>query len=299
MRILCIGHVAFDTTVLTDSYPVENTKNVVPKKVECGGGPSSNAAYLLGCWGCDVEFIGVVGNDYQGQKVKEEFDQVHVDTSHLKLKDDYSTSTSFIIANTTIGSRTILTYHSKSITYGELGEIKKPDLILLDGREYELSKKVLETYPDAISVIDASHTTEETIGLSKMVDYIVCSHEFAEGMTNVSLKRKDKDTLKQCYQKMEEIFHNHIVITLEATGSLYKEEDQLKIMPTIKVKAVDSTGAGDLYHGGFVYGLSQKLPLEKVVRIATVAGGLAVTKVGGRYSVASKEEMRNYIADFK
>ena len=80
---------------------------------------------------------------------------------------------------------------------------------------------------------------------------------------------------------------------------MYKENDQLKIMPSISVVAVDSTGAGDLYHGGFVYGLSKKLPLEKIVRIATVAGGLAVTKVGGRNSVATKEEMRAYIDDFE
>lgn len=299
MRILCIGHAAYDTTFLTDAYPIENTKNVVEQKVECGGGPACNAAYLLGCWGTDVEFIGSVGNDYQGKRIKEELDSVGVDTKNLLLRDHVSTTSSFIIANKKIGSRTILTYHPPKEPYDKEIEIVEPDLILLDGREYELSKKILEKYPNAISVIDASHTTEETITLSKMVDYIVCSHEFAEGMTHVSLKQKDKETLKECYQKMEEFFQNHIIITLEATGSLYKENDQLKIMPSISVVAVDSTGAGDLYHGGFVYGLSKKLPLEKIVRIATVAGGLAVTKVGGRNSVATKEEMRAYIDDFE
>ena len=70
-------------------------------------------------------------------------------------------------------------------------------------------------------------------------------------------------------------------------------------MPTISVKAVDSTGAGDLFHGAFTYGISKKLPLEKVMQIATVAGGISVTKIGGRNSVATKEEMRAYINDFE
>ena len=67
----------------------------------------------------------------------------------------------------------------------------------------------------------------------------------------------------------------------------------------MQVNAGDSTGAGDLYHGAFTYAISKKLPITKAVQIATVAGGISVTKIGGRNSVATKEEMRKYIHDFE
>lgn len=298
MRILCIGHAAYDITVPLDSYPIENTKNRVHNRIECGGGPACNAAYLLGCWGTDVEFIGVVGNDLYGKKIKQELDQVGVVTDNMQLNDDYTTTSSFIIANTSIGSRTILTYRPDDMKYQKKANMEEPDIILIDGQEYELSKEVLKKYPNAISIIDAGRHVKEVIELSHLVNYVVCSHEFAEELTGVSLKNADSKTLEQCFTKMEEIFGNHIIITLESMGSLYRDQT-IKLMPTIQVNAVDSTGAGDLYHGAFTYAISKKLPITKAVQIATVAGGISVTKIGGRNSVATKEEMRKYIHDFE
>ncbi len=298
MRILCIGHAAYDITVPLESYPIENTKNRVHNRIECGGGPACNAAYLLGCWGTDVEFIGVVGNDLYGKKIKQELDQVGVATDNMQLNDDYTTTSSFIIANTSIGSRTILTYRPDDMKYQKKANIEEPDIILIDGQEYELSKEVLKKYPNAISIIDAGRPVKEVIELSHLVNYVVCSHEFAEELTGVPLKNADSKTLEQCFTKMEHIFGNHIIITLESMGSLYRDQT-IKLMPTIQVNAVDSTGAGDLYHGAFTYAISKKLPITKAVQIATVAGGISVTKIGGRNSVATKEEMRKYIHDFE
>ena len=60
----------------------------------------------------------------------------------------------------------------------------EPDIILVDGQEYNASDKILKKYPKAISIIDAGRTTEEVIDLAKKVKYLVCSKDFAEKMTN-------------------------------------------------------------------------------------------------------------------
>ena len=73
MKILCLGHAAYDTTFPVENFPEENSKNRVPKKVECGGGPSSNSAYLLGKWGMETYIAAVVGNDEYGNRIKNEF----------------------------------------------------------------------------------------------------------------------------------------------------------------------------------------------------------------------------------
>ncbi|NLL44827.1 MAG: carbohydrate kinase family protein [Mollicutes bacterium] len=299
MKILCIGHAAYDITIPVDKYPVENTKNRVGMKVECGGGPASNAAYLLGKWHMDVYFAGVVGNDEYGKRIKKELDSVNVNTKYLQFSDGDETTSSFIIANQETGSRTILTYRDSDITMQPIELDFEPDVILMDGQEYEISKEILKKYPNAISIIDAGRPKPEIIELSKMVKYLVCSKEFAETITNIKIDYENQQTLIDLYQKMKEIFNNTIVVTLEAKGCLYEYENNIKIMPSIKVKAIDSTGAGDIFHGAFTYGIAKNMPFEKILKLSNVTAGLSVTRIGGRNSIFSLEEIKELYEEFE
>ena len=168
---------------------------------------------------------------------------------------------------------------------------EEPDIILIDGHEYEASKKLLEKYPKAISIIDAGRSKKEIIELSKIVNYVVCSKEFAEDVTGIKINYDDKVTLVNLYQNMESKFKGHIVITLEEKGCLYSLDGKIKIMPSIKVKTIDSTGAGDIFHGAFTYGIAKGFDFEKTLKYANIAGALSVTKVGGYKSIPSLEEM--------
>lgn len=299
MKILCIGHAAYDVTFPVEEYPIENTKNRVKARVECGGGPASNAAYLLGKWKMDTTFAGIVGNDEYGKKIEREFQSVNVDTRYLEISNECHTTASSIIANQQNGSRTILTYRPSEMRMHSISLDFDPDIILIDGQEYELSKQLLKRYPNAISIIDAGRPTEEIIELSKMVTYVVCSKNFAETITKVNLNYEDNQTIVNLYNKMKETFKNNIVITLEAKGCLYEYNNNIKIMPSIKVKPVDSTGAGDIFHGAFTYGIAKQIPFEKTLKIANIAGALSVTRVGGRNSIFSIEEMKEVYNEFE
>lgn len=299
MKILCIGHAAYDITIPLDAYPIENTKNRVSELVECGGGPASNGAYLLGKWGMDTTFAGIVGNDLYGKKIKEEFESVHVNTKYLEMSDEVKTTSSTIIANKSIGSRTILTYrpNTMKLTHFELDFT--PDVMLFDGQEPEMSKELLLKYPDMISVIDAGRPTEEIIELAKLSSYVVCSKEFAESVSEMSIDYDKMETLVALYKKMEQIFPGNIVVTLESKGCLYKNKGQILLMPALNVKAVDSTGAGDIFHGAFTYAIANQFDYEDVIRISNAAGALSVMKVGGRYSVPTKDEMKELFHEFR
>lgn len=299
MKILCIGHAAYDITIPLDEFVVENTKNRVEQRIECGGGPASNAAYLLGKWGCDVTFMGVVGNDEYGRYIKKELDSVNVNTDYLELSSEYKTTSSFIIANKSTGTRTILTYRPKQMKMKEIDLSFEPDIILMDGQEYTASDKLLEKYPNAISIIDAGRTTEEIIKLAKKVKYLVCSKDFAEKMTNEKFDFQNLNSLSIIYQKMKEIFKNEIIITLESQGVLYEHNHKLKLLAGIKKKAIDTTGAGDIFHGAFTYGISKKWEIEKVIRLANITAGLSVTKIGGRFSIFDLDEIKELYNEFK
>ena len=175
----------------------------------------------------------------------------------------------------------------------------EPDVILMDGQEYEISKEILNKYPNAISIIDAGRPKPEIIELSKMVKYLVCSKEFAETITNIKIDYENQQTLIDLYQKMKEIFNNTIVVTLEAKGCLYEYENNIKIMPSIKVKAIDSTGAGDIFHGAFTYGIAKNMPFEKILKLSNVTAGLSVTRIGGRNSIFSLEEIKELYEEFE
>lgn len=292
MKILCIGHATYDITYILDNFVIENTKNRVKNCVECGGGSASNAAYLLGKWGMDVYFAGIVGNDFYGNKIKEELESVNVNTDYIQISNEFKTTVSTIIVNKGIGSRTILTYKPESMKMKEFDLGFEPDVILLDGQEYEMSKLILKKYPKAVSIIDAGRVTEEILELSGMVDYLICSKNFAEEITKILIDLKNINTISSLYLKLKQTFNNQIIVTLENTGALYEINHKIKIMKSLSVKTADTTGAGDIFHGAFVYGVVQKLDLEDIIKISNITAALSVTEVGGRLSIPSKEKMK-------
>ncbi len=298
MKVICIGHAAYDITIPFAGYPIENSKNRVENRIECGGGPASNAAYLLGKWGIKTYFAGVIGDDRYGRIIKNEFKSVNVNTKYLETCSKHRTTSSFIIANIKTGSRTVLTYRPSSMGLRSFKLNFKPDFILLDGQEVEMSHYLLDKYKDSISVIDAGRATDDIIALARKVNYLVCSKEFAEDVTKIKIDYSNLNSLVVLFNKMEKIFNNTIVVTLEDKGCLYKINNEVKIMPSIKVQAVDSTGAGDIFHGAFIYGLVKQYDFEKILKISNVAGALSVTKIGGRFSVPSISEMKEIFDDF-
>lgn len=299
MKILCVGHITYDITFPIDNFPNENTKNRYHEKTECAGGPASIAAFLLGKWNQDVTIAGLIGNDEYGHKIKKEFSLNRVKTNNLILSGDDDTSHSIILANKTNGTRTIMMYVPKHKFLPPFTPTENPDLILLDGHEYEASKELLKKYPNAISIMDADRDKKEVVDLAREVNYLVCSKNFAEKITGIKIDFNDKLTLVQNYTKMETLFKNNIVITLEENGVLYKYNNQIKIMPTVKVKTIDSTGAGDIFHGAFVYGLANNFEYEKTLKFAVLASALSVTRVGSYKSIPTLEEMNDVYDEIK
>lgn len=291
MKVLCIGHASFDITMPMDFYPVENTKYRVNDVMKCGGGPASNAAYLLAKWGVETYFAGVVGNDEYGKKIKKEFKEIGVDTTYLELDKNSETTLSFIINNKKNGSRTILTNRGKKLELSKEIEIK-PDIILMDGEELKTCKKIIKENPEAISIIDAGSLRPTVLELAKLVDYVVCSKAFAEEYTGIRINIHDSEVMKTIFKKMRKEFKN-VVITLEGKGSVYQDDRKINLMPSLKVESVDSTGAGDIYHGAFAYGILNGFDMEKTILMSNIAGALSVTKLGGRNSMPTLKEVKD------
>jgi len=291
MKVLCIGHAAYDITIPFEGYPEENTKNRVTERVECGGGPASNAAYLLGKWGVETYFSGIVGNDKYGNIIKKEFESVNVDTTYLQMDDNVKTTSSFVLVNKNNGSRTLFTYRPEDYYMKMMDYNFTPDIILLDGQELELSLKAIKDFPKAITILDAGRVKESTMQLSKLVDYTIGSHDFAEVYTGIKMDLNTPSDIVNIFSKMKKDIKGNLIITFEEKGALYIEDNKVKLIPSIVRKAHDTTGAGDIFHGAFTYAVANNMELKKAIMISNIAGALSVEKVGGRYSIPTLSEV--------
>ncbi|MBE6140282.1 MAG: carbohydrate kinase family protein [Firmicutes bacterium] len=292
MKVLCIGHTSYDITCEVDNFVQENTKNRLNNSVRCGGGPASNAAYLLGKWGIDTSIATVLGSDDFAEKIKKEFAEVRVDTSCIETNFEQATSLSLIIVNKNNGNRTVFN------VIDEVKPLKKmtyefvPDIIFTDGHDYGATQNALAKYPQAISIIDAGRVTNELLELCKYIKYIVCSKGFAETVSGLQFDFNNPSTLVNIYQKLQLKYPNaSIIVTLEDKGALYQNGNQIKIMPGLKVDVKDTTGAGDIFHGAFVYCIANNFEIEKTIAISNIAGGLSCRHIGGRNSVPPLSEV--------
>jgi len=295
MKAVCVGHSTFDTTLPLEEYPIENVKYRINKHIECGGGPASNGGYLLAKWGMDTTMISIVGDDYYGEKVLEDFTNIGAHTEYLLRYPNHNTSSSYIIANMSNGSRTVITAKRDPIRKLNCDiDIYDADVILIDGEHPETAEEVLLKNKNAISVLDAGRLNDDTRRLGKLVTYLVCSHDFAEEFTNKKTDIRDFNTLIEIYEELKKYFQTNVIITLEANGSFTMIDGTYKIIPSVKVKAIDSTGAGDIFHGAFTYFIGMGYPLEDAIRYASITGAISVTRIGSRFSIPFLSEVLEY-----
>ncbi len=294
MKILCVGQSAYDITLPVKEYPIENKKYKIDKCYECGGGSSNNAAYLLGLWGSDVYLASSIGKDIYGKRIKDELTMQNVNIKYFE-ELDVPTTKSYIINNLASGTRTIITNKSPYMRFTNMHEIDiKPDVIFLDGNDYEMSLKVLENNPLAIKIIDAGSIKEGVTELCKLCDYVVCSNDFAKEFTGINFNLNNKDEIIVAYKKMQESFPGKIIITLEEYGSFTEINNEYIIIPSLKVETLDTTGAGDIYHGAFTYFIANKYDFKEAIRLSNIAGAISVTKIGSKNSMPTLDEVINY-----
>lgn len=292
--VLCIGHVAYDVTLPLEEFPSENFKYSIKSKIEGGGGPASNAAYLLSKWGVNTGFIGLLGDDAYGKNIVDEFKSVGTDISMIKIAKAYPTPYSTILVNIKNGTRTIINckipHPQLDIDEKDLEKLD-PKVILFDGHELKTSIKAIELFPDAKTILDAGSVREGTLILAEKVDYLIVSENFA--LTYCEMESlENRNDYERCMDKMKKLNKKgQIVVTLGERGLIYEEEGLVKTFNAYKVKAVDTTGAGDIFHGAFAYGLINNYSLIENLKLCSKTSAISVQTLGGRQSIPDKDEV--------
>lgn len=293
MRAICVGNSTYDITLPLDKFPIENKKSRVDNLIKCAGGSALNAACLLSKWNESVTFYSVVGKDIYGKKILQNLKNMKVCCKYIEKVKDYETPISFILVNKSNSKRTIITTNKNNKEELNKKIISNADVILLDGTFYLTAMSVINKNKNAIKILDAGKVTENVKKLGKLVDYVICSKEFAEEFTKQKIDVNNLDCLIKCFNILKKFFKNNIIITMDEYGSFTKL-DEYKIIPTIKTSSIDSTGAGDIFHGAFAYFITRKSNIEEVIKLSSVAAALSTEKLSANNSIPSLSEVLKY-----
>ena len=288
MKIICIGQAAYDITLPVNLYPSENSKIKSKMRVECGGGSAATAAYLLSLWKEDVYFAGTIGKDEQALKIASEFSLVKTNLDYLEMQEGIDTPTSYIINSISNGSRTVITYRNDKLKKKSYTTQKDFDVVYLDGYEKDYAIEVIKKNPQALKIIDAGKINEDTLELCHMVDYIICSKDFAEQYTKLEINN-EIDAENAC-MIIKKTFPKEIIITLEDKGS-FTLENGAKLVPSIIVDCKDSTGAGDIFHGAFTYFITHGNNKLEAMRLSNITAALSTEKIGTKNSMIDIERV--------
>lgn len=274
-----------------------DTKKEVLQWEEQGGGPVATALVTLSRLGIGCRFHGVVGDDGVGQEIRQSLVEENIDVAGL-LQRDGGSQKAFIAIEKGRGSRTIFWKRTagQELTHDELGSLflDKSDFLLLDGLMRDVSLYAAERakHLNIPMMLDAGSLREGMMDIAARCDYVVASEEFAKDLGW-------NDDPEYFRQKIRNFGFRLTTITLGERGSITFADDQTIEVPAFKVEVADTTGAGDVFHGGYIYGLLQGWNIRECVKFASAVAALKCREIGGRAGIPSLTEVMKFLEERK
>jgi len=281
--VLCVGHASYDLIFSIPHHPTADEKIFADSLLACGGGPAANAAVTVARLGYQAAFAGYLGRDLYGDKHYQELVEEGVDTQ-LLVRGAAPTPLSTIIVKPD-GKRALINYKgdTKALPAEAIDfSLIKPKVILFDGHEPHISLPLAEQArkQNIPTVLDAGSLHDGTRALMAQVDYLVCSEKFACQLAG------DENAALNQMAKIAPI----VVITLGEKGLIWQRGNQHGAMPAYPITAIDTTGAGDAFHGAFAAAVAAEWDWLEILRYASAAGAFCCTQIGARLGLPTKEQ---------
>lgn len=261
---------------------------IVERHLLCGG---QTATLLCACvsFGLRAAYAGVVGTDPEGRLVRETLASRGIDVQHL-FEHATATRGSVILVNRATGDRIVLSDRNEQLHF-QPAEIS-PDLIssarwvhVDDVDENAAIQAAVLARAAGVPVtsdIDKIKTHTET--LIRTVTLPIFDDQVPLALTGTS-------DPERALRKLRRLNDGLLCMTLGENGSLALEGDRVHHSPAFKVDVKDTTGAGDVFRAGFIYGLLQGWSVPELLRFANAAAALSCTKLGAIASVPALNEV--------
>lgn len=291
MRIICVGHTAFDRVFMVERIVPPPAKIAARDYFELGGGMAANAAVAIAHLGASAEFWGPAGDDAVADAMAEDLLRHGVDASHMHRVPGGTSSHSAILVDGA-GERLIVGMRSAVLAddgrWMPLHALKNAAALLADVRWPRGSLLALEAARAAgvRTILDGDAGERDHLrALVRQVDYAVFSAPGFAAFTSASSLPGLQDALA--------LGARAALVTRGEHGCEWITADaphQLRHTPAFKVNAVDTTGAGDAFHGAFTVRIAENASVENAISFASAAAALKVGRQGAR-SMPSREEV--------
>jgi sulfofructose kinase len=300
----CIGWGmnAVDYLSILDPYPNLDEKVDVLESSIQGGGPVPTAMVTLAKLGVKVAYFGRVGDDAEGKFVKDQLEKEGVHPDYLIMDKKSKTAQAFIWVDKETGKRTVA-LDKTGLKETQISELKflnsiSTKFLHIDAREPKVNiflAKWARKLGAKVS-LDVGSLRSGVESVFPWVDHLIVSKRFACGIT------KSLDPFSACKELMKKGFEIVVVTIGEdgcICGSCQRRKENIFHSPGFHVKVVDTTGAGDVFHGAFIYGLLKRWNLKKTAEFANACAAMKCKKLGGRAGIPNSANAISSIKNFK
>lgn len=287
-KVVGLGACVLDTLISCDKYPTEDTKQKAEGVFLSGGGPVGNALVVMSKLGLKTEVVGAFGGDNAGEYLLTDFKKYGVCVENAVRVQAASSFTSYIVLSKEAKTRTCVFDRGsvpddpKNVRFSAIDDAF---VLHLDGN-YLNSALAAAKYAKEKGVkvsLDAGGLYTDIEKLLPYVDILIPSAEFALGITGKTEIEEAMSALNKKYAP--EI----LVVTDGANGGYYWKNGQAVPYDSVKVKAVDTNGAGDTFHGAFIVAYCDGKPIAECCRYASAVAGYKCSQKGARTYLLNQE----------
>ena len=289
--VVGLGQNTVDHLCVVDRFPAPDTKQRLRARAVEPGGQIATALVALRRWGARAAYLGTFGDDEAGVLSRTSLESEGVDVSHAPIRSGEPNQLSVILVDGRTGERTVLWHRPPglALTPDEVPRavIAGARVLHLDGADGETAVAAAATARAAgvPTVADIDMAGPELERLLRLVDVLIVSWEFARSLTGAARPEAALERLTG--------YGGAVVgVTLGSAGALIAAGGRPFAVDGHAVAAVDTTGAGDLFHAGFIWAMLAGLELETAVRLANAAAALQCTRLGGRHAIPALAEAR-------
>ncbi len=293
--VVGVGCACLDFLGIVHRLPEVDEQIWMKESTQQGGGMVATALVTLSRLGASTAYVGKIGDDVAGRFIKEEFDQYGVDSVYMKMEPGAASLASMILVDESTGQRTIMAGRSPI----QLDSAEVPVKLVTSARYLHLDttcrKAALAAAQIArdsgITVVldaDSLSRPQEIEELMRLTDVLIASKVFTEEISGVS-------DPQAALKLLSEYGPSITVVTLGEEGSHTQAAGRSFHTSAFPVDVVDTTGAGDVYHGAFIFGLLREWKLEKTAEFASAVAAMSCTRLGGRTGIPDLEEAIDFL----
>ena len=296
-KIVGIGANVFDTLYNIPTYPTEDTKMRATASSFAGGGPVGTGLVAAAKLGANAAYIGLLSDDNGGRFLKEDFEKYGVGTELIRVMPGYRSFASVLWLCADSATRTCVfdkgNLPSLALDEAQKKAIKEASLLMVDGNELSAAVEgaKLARSKGCKVLYDCGGLYEGVEKLLCHTDIMIPSEEFSLGHTGCKTAEEAAKKLYDTYKP------EVVVITQGSRGGILYDGNTVTAYPAFRVNAVDSNGAGDVFHGAFAAGVTKGYDYLKCCYFASAVSALKCTGVGARVSAPDFETAKTFLKE--